>query len=161
MSRGMLKAVSGAMSAGVADSLEQNTKSKCAEMLKVKTMNEITDKEILDFVKAHMAFGKDLQGILQIKEVNISIVGDVKGNIGGHVVGDIIGNVCGDLDGSLLGNIWGDVEGDVAGNVEGNVLGNVDGNIWGDVYGDVVGNVYGASRRRLANYAIEMRGKGG
>jgi len=96
--------------------------------LKEKTMREITDKEILDFVKAHIAFGKDLQGILQIKEVNISVVGDVNGNIGGNVVGDIIGDV------------WGNVEGDVCGDVGGDVRGSV---IW-DVYGKVLGKVHGA-----------------
>jgi len=83
---------------------------------------EISDKEILDFVKENITIVKDMAGHIEIKGVLCSIIGnvhgDVNGNVGGNVHGDVNGNVHGDVDGHVYGDVVGDVVGDVWGSAK-------------------------------------------
>lgn len=88
---------------------------------------EISDKEILDFVKENITIVKDMTGHIEIEKVLCSIIGDVRGDVDGNVCGDVIGDVCGDVRGNICGDVIGDVGGSVIGAVFGDVVGDVRG----------------------------------
>ena len=68
---------------------------------------EISDKEILDFVKENITIVKDMAGHIEIKGVLCSIIGNVHGDVNGNVHGDVDGHVYGDVVGDVVGDVWG------------------------------------------------------
>ena len=71
----------------------------------------LTDKEILDFVRENLTLDKNESGNFEIKEVlcpiHGHIFGDVKGDVRGNVCGDVCGNVVWDVYGKVLGKVHG------------------------------------------------------
>ena len=65
-------------------------------------MTNLTDKEILDFVRENLLIDKDDNGRPTLKEVLCSIDGNVRGDVNGYIDGNVVGDVVGHVSGDVV-----------------------------------------------------------